>query len=119
MNLGGGLGDVLRGVDVDRVGRQVGDRGAVDEAFGVKGVGEGEGVVADCGELFDAAVVDRRRGEEGEATVAVLVVVPGEELAQEGESVGEAREAVGEVGAVLEVLELGLGEGVVVADAGR
>lgn len=32
MNLGGGLGDVLRGVDVDRVGRQVCDRGAVDEA---------------------------------------------------------------------------------------
>ncbi len=47
--------------------------------------------------------------------VAVLVVVPGEELAAEGEGLGEGREAVGEVRAVLEVLEEGLGMWVVCA----
>jgi hypothetical protein len=70
----------------------------------VKGVGVGEGVVADGGELLDAAEVDRRRGEEGETAVTVLAVVPGEEFAAEGERVGEGRKAVGEVRAVLEVL---------------
>ncbi len=40
--------------------------------------------------------------------VAVLVVVPGEEFAAEGEGLGEGREAVGEVRAVLEVFEEGL-----------
>ena len=47
--------------------------------------------------------------------MAVLVVLPGEEFAEEGEGVVEGREAVGEVGAVLEVLELGFGMWVVCA----
>jgi hypothetical protein len=90
----------------------------VDEAFGVAGVGVAEGVVAAGGELVDLTMMDGRRGEEGDATVAVLVVVPGEELAEEGQGVLEGREAAGEVGGVLEVLEVGLDVGVVVADAG-
>ena len=82
----------------------MGDRRAVDEALRVKGVGAGEGVVADGGELLDLAVVDGGGGEEGEAAVAMPAVVPGEEFAAEGEGVGEGREAVGEMRAVLEVM---------------
>lgn len=50
--------------------------------------------------------------------MTVLVVVPGEEFAAEGAGVVEGGEALREVGAVLEVLKLRLGEGIVVADAG-
>ena len=50
----------------------------MDEALRVEGAGEG--VVAGGGELLDLAVVDGRWGKEGEAAVAVLAVVPGEEF---------------------------------------
>jgi hypothetical protein len=51
--------------------------------------------------------------------VVVLGVVPGEELPQECTCVLERGEALGEGGAVLEGLELCLGEGVVVGAWGR
>ena len=52
-----------------------------------------------------------------DAGVAVLVVVPAEEPAAEGAGVLDGAEAVGEVGPVLEGLELALGERVVVASS--
>ena len=58
-------------------------------------------------------VVHVMRGEEAEADVVLLAVVPGEEVAAEAARVFESPEALGEVRAVLERLELGLGERVV------
>ena len=55
-------------------------------------------------------------GVQAEPAVAVLVVVPGEEVLAVGAGVLDRGEAAGEVGPVLEGLELRLGVGVVVGD---
>ncbi len=62
---------------------------------------------------FGAAVMDGVGGHEADAGVAVLVVVPGEELAAERSGVLDRVEAGGEAGPVLQRLELRLGVGVV------
>ena len=62
------------------------------------------------------AAVDHLGGHQGDPRVTVLGVVPGEERAAEGPGVLDGAEAVGKVGLVLEGLELGLGERVVVGD---
>lgn len=64
------------------------------------------------------AVVDGGRGQVADAAVAVLGVVPGEELAAEGQGIVEAAEAVGVAGVVFQGLESALGEGVIVRDVG-
>jgi hypothetical protein len=65
-----------------------------------------------------SAVVDVAGGVIADAGVAVGVVVPVEEDLTEGSGVGEGPEAFGELGPVLEGLELALAVGVVVADVG-
>ena len=62
------------------------------------------------------SVVDVGGGVQAEAAVAVVVVVPGEELLAVGSGGLDRGEAAGEAGPVLEGLELGFGVGVVVAD---
>ena len=57
-------------------------------------------------------------GEHGDAAMAVLGVVPREEGAAEGGCGADIFEASGEAGMGLQGLELGFGEGVVVADLG-
>jgi hypothetical protein len=76
--------------------------------------GEDEGSRGDT--LIGEAVVDVVRGQEADAAVTVLVVVPVEERAAVGAAVLGGSEALGKVGPVLERLELGLGEWVVVRD---
>ena len=78
---------------------------------GVRG-GENEG--SRCDALIGEAVVDIVRGQKADAAVTVLVVVPVEERAAVGAAVLGGSEALGKVGPVLERLELGLGEWVVV-----
>jgi hypothetical protein len=68
------------------------------------------------GDFLDAAVEYISRGEEGNSRVVVNVIIPGEELLAPASCVNERGEALRIVGLVLERLELGLGEGVVVAD---
>jgi hypothetical protein len=63
------------------------------------------------------AEVDGGRGHQAEPGVVVLVVVPVEELLAPGSSVQFAAETFREGGVVLERLELGFGEGVVVGCA--
>ena len=80
-----------------------------DEPLGVRGAGVTEhagALVADC---FGGAVVDVGRGVQAEPGMAVLVVVPAEEgLAVQPGGLDRA-ELAGEIGPVLESLELGLG----------
>jgi len=64
------------------------------------------------------AVVHRRGGVQTNAGVSVFVVVIGEELFTEDPSVLEAPEAWGKRRAVLQRLEGGFGERVVVAHVG-
>ena len=57
-------------------------------------------------------------GEHGDPRVAMLGVVPGEERSAEVGGRGDVGEAPGEAGMVLQGLELGLGERVVIGDLG-
>ena len=78
---------LLGWVDVDDLGQLGWLRPAGDEAFGVGGV---RGVEGDGSLLLDlvcGAVVDRCRGVEPDPGVAVLQVVPVEELDTEGAGV--------------------------------
>ena len=54
-----------------------------------------------------SAVVDIRRGEQGNSAVAVLVVVPGKEAPAEGPSIFDAAEPGGNAGTVFKGLEAG------------
>ena len=65
-----------------------------------------------------AAVVHVIGGEHGDSAMAVLGVVPREERPAEGDGGVDIVESPGETGVVLQGLELGLGEGVVIADVG-
>ena len=71
-----------------------------------------EGLLEDSGALLEpllgSAVVDVSRGQQGEATVPVLVVVPGEEGAAQGAGVFDRAEAVGKLRPILQRLELRL-----------
>ena len=81
-------------------------------------VGVGEDLLAVGQEIAGTAEVDIGGCEHGDTRVPMVMVVPREEgpaVAGRGLS---AREATGEAGVVLQGLELGLGERVVVRDAG-
>ena len=58
------------------------------------------------------------RGHHADARVAVLGVVPSEQVPQEPSAVLFRPETIGEAGAILEGLELGLGVWVVVGEVG-
>ena len=92
------------------------DWGVAHEPLRVDGVGLGE----DSGPLLadgvGMPVVDVGGGVHPDAAVAVGVVVPGEEGDEERAGVLDAGEAVGEVGPVLQGLEVGLAVRVVVGD---
>ena len=64
------------------------------------------------------AVMDVIGGEHGDSAMAVLGVVPREERLAEGDGGVDIVESPREAGMVLQGLELGLGEGVVIADLG-
>jgi hypothetical protein len=90
-------------------------------------VPEADGIVLECSrqrglalvpDLVGGAVVDRGRGVEGDARVAVDVVVVLEELGTEGPCVLDGAEPVGERRAVLQGLEGRFRERVVVALTG-
>ena len=76
--------------------------------------GEDEGSSGDA--LIGEAVVDVVRGQEADATVTVLVVVPVEEGATVGATVLRRSEALREVRSIFKGLELGLGKRVVVGN---
>ena len=74
-------GNRQRRVDPDHR-RELGVGGlTVDEAVGTGGVGGGEDPVPAGDDAGRLASVDLRGGEQGDAAVAVLVVVPAEEAA--------------------------------------
>src|SRR5687767_5170261 len=81
------------------------------ESFGVGVVGGGEDLGPGGLESWCLAVVDVGWGVQSEGGVVVDVVVVPEEGIAEGLGMGEAAEAVGEAGAVLERLELGFAVG--------
>ena len=68
------------------------------------------------GERRSGAVMDGGRRHQADAAVAVFVVVPAEELLAVSASIFDRAEAIGEVGPVLQGLELRLGVRIVVRD---
>jgi hypothetical protein len=86
-----------------------------DEPFGVAGVGGGEHVGAGVAHGLGLSIVDVDGVVVADTAVVVLGVVPGEEALAERPRLLDGAEGVGEVGPVLERLELGLAVGVVVA----
>jgi hypothetical protein len=84
------------------------------EAFGVAKVGFGEDRGAGGSNLGCMSIVDVVRGVVGDPGVPVIGVVPGVEGAGVLAGVFEAAEPVGEVGPVLQGLELRFAERVVI-----
>jgi hypothetical protein len=80
----------------------------------------GIGVLEDPASRLDgvrgATVVQHGGGQQGDARMVVLVVVPGEESSAEAQGVVVASEAVRELGTVLHGLELAFRKGIVVGD---
>ena len=95
------------------VGSSGGLGGSADEPLGRRGVGGVEDALALGVERLGVAVVDRGGGHQADPGVAVGVVVPVEELAAERAGLLDVLEAVGELGPVLQRLELRLAVGVV------
>ena len=96
------------------------DRAAVaarwlaDESFWMRGVGRGQNIRALRAHDFGAAVMNVSRRVQASAGVTVVVVVPGKEALTETVRILLGPEAVGELGPVLERLELRLAEGIVI-----
>ena len=86
------------------------------EPRGVRRVGSVEGDAALGADLAGGAVVDRGRGVQPDPGVAVDVVVVLEERRAEASRISDRPKPGRERRAVLQRLELRLGEGVVVAD---
>ena len=84
-----------------------------DEAFGVCGVGGIQGVLSQRQGVVGMSEVDRSRGEQGDAGVAVVVVVPSEKILAKGSGVLKRAEALGELRGVFQGLEVRLGVGIV------
>ena len=77
-----------------------------------------ESSLADGANLVDAGEEDIGRGEESEAGVMMLLVVPAEEGAEPSARMHFAEKASGIVGLILECLELRFAEGVVIGYVG-
>jgi len=80
----------------------------VGEAFRVAIIGYVEHLLSVFDDLGGHAVMQRFRGEQGDAAVMMLAVVPSEELPAKGACVLDGAEAVGELGPILEGFELAL-----------
>ena len=106
----------MDGTDPCRGGLRQGFRAGPDKAFRVAGIGAVQYLLALLDDLLGHAVVQRFRGQQGDAAVAVLAVIPGEKLLAEGARVLDGSEALGKSRPVLEGLELALGVGIVVGD---
>lgn len=108
----------LRRVDPDRV-RQHGWFGHLPhEALRVRGAGGQEHLLLGVTHRGGPPVVHGCRCHQPDASVAMLAVVPGEERLAEDTGVLDRPEPRGELRAVLQRLELGFGERIVVGDLG-
>ena len=95
------------------VGSSGGTGGSADEPLGVARVGSVEDAGAGGVQLLRLAVVDGARGHQPDPGVAMLVVVPVEEAAAGLARVLDRVEPIGELGPVLQGLEVRLRVGVV------
>ena len=107
---------LLRWIDPGRGGQRRRLRHAALEPQGLGGVGKRQGLGALSLQGLGGAVMDGVRAHQADAAVAVLVVVPVEEALTVRASVLERAEARGEVGPVLQGLELRFRVRVVIRD---
>src|SRR5688572_14874286 len=90
----------------------------LNKPLGVSCVGEVERSLPSRDDVVSTAVMDVARSEQGDARVVVALVVPVEELGEEGPGFLEGAESGRHGGLVLEGLEDGFGVRVIVGDAG-
>ena len=81
-------------------------------------IGSHENLVAGIDHLLGAAVVDHLRRQHGDSGMMVLSGLPAEEILAKSTRVLNGAEAVGEIRAILQGLELGLLVRVIVAHVG-
>ena len=105
-------------IDPDCVWRSLSERRGAFEAVGLGAEGGVEGCLSGLEAGFDESAVDIGGGEECDAGVPVLVVVPVEEGLAVCAGVFDGAEALRELGSVFQGFELGFGVGVVVGDMG-
>ena len=108
----------VRWVDPDLYGKRLELRCSANESFRVLRPCRSQNAFALLEDALGTAVMDVIGGEHRNSAMTVLGVVPGEECPAERGRGGDVGEAPGEAGMVLQGLELGLGEGVIVADVG-
>ncbi len=86
-----------RRVDPCRGGLRQGFRTGPDKAFRVAGIGAVQYLLALLDDILGQAVVQRFRGQRGDAAVVVLAVIAEEKLLAEGACVLDGREAPGKL----------------------
>ena len=93
-------------VDPDFGGKWLRMRPSIGEAFGMKFEGRSKDAFPLLAAVGGSTEVDIGGGEETEGRVHVLFVVPADEVDAEGAGVLDRAESVGEIGPVLEGLEV-------------
>ena len=106
----------LRRVDPDCRGQRLGLGATTHETFGMFGVGRLQDFLASLDDLGRFPVVQRRRRQQADAGVIMLVVVPLEEPTTEAKRVFVPTETIGELGPVLHCLELTFGKRIVIGN---
>lgn len=91
-------------------------REVTDETLEMHRVSGGQDLTVRVVGHLSAPVVDYLRGQEANARMAMLGVVPAKEVSIEGPGLFDRGESVGEDGPVLEGLELRLRIGIIVGD---
>ena len=104
------------GVDPDLLRESCGSGRACQEALRTGGVGSSEDLLSLPGDLGGVAEVDLLGREQADAAMAVLGVVPLEELPAEVLCLLDAAEPAGEAGMILDRFEVRLRVAVVVGD---
>ena len=90
----------------------------MDEAFGMALVCEVEYLLSGGDHLWRESIMYAFGGQQTDATVVVFVVVPAEEVDAKGACVLDAAEPFGELGPVLQSLELAFRKRVIIGDVG-
>lgn len=89
-------------------------RPGVGEAFGVTSIGCVEHVLSLLDDLCGHAVMEHIWCQQRDSAVMMFVVVPREKALAKSARIFDGSESVGELGPVLESLELAFGVGIVV-----
>jgi hypothetical protein len=90
----------------------------LNKTLWVSDIGSRQDVLPGCGYRFSATIVEGLRGQQADAGMMVLTIIPREEGLAEGAGIFNRAKPLRELGAILQGLELRLGVGIVIAVVG-